>query len=252
MDPFIFIHKKVSNYLTNCSFSSFAVSQRAKLLHFLPVAIVKMYKNNSNKRSMGHDLNEAYLGEEEFKKVKTSKDLISPRSEESSEVLNASQKHYMEKGMNIPHDHIMIVRGFTCYIFDPKTHEFIRMLDTLRDRSYFEMVNINKKVYAISTFSVVAAGTTEYYDTTNHKWHASSNLPRKLRSIGVTTTTTATDGRHHIVVTGGIDMDTLERSDEVYEADVSSGNNELEWKVKSSKLLTPRFRYELNADILPQ
>ena len=215
-----------------------------------------MEKANKSKRSFGQDLNQAWLGDEEFQKVKLAKegsqDERSSTSHQVAEALEKSQS-LRSAGIDLKQENIVIARGYVCYVFSPKTHEFSRISDMLRDRSYFETIYVNKKLYAISTFSVVASGSVEYYDFGKSpvtKWVHAKMLPKKLRSIGATLS-----NDNKIIVTGGIDMDTLTRTDEVIEGHIDEQDaSQILWKTKVSKLLTPRFRHAAitmsNGDIL--
>ena len=212
-----------------------------------------MKRTIDQKGSFATELNKAFLSDEEFEKVKAHKEKAHDSVHQSSAADSQKQIHYSSNTSlpNIPidltHDNIVLARGIMCYLFDPQTHEFTRITDTLRDRSYFETVYVSNKLYCISTFSVIAAGTIEYFefdDKSPHlsKWNPATSLPTKLRSIGVALSSHGHD--HKIIVTGGINVDTLERTDEVLEAKVDVSNpGQLDWKVKSSKLLTPRFRH---------
>lgn len=207
-----------------------------------------MKRTADNKRSFATELNKAWLSDEEFEKVKVhkenTKDSVHPTAVSEDQIHYSNNATLPNIPIDLSHDNILLARGIMCYLFNPKTHEFTRITDTLRDRSYFETIYVGNKLYAISTFSVVASGTIEYFefdDKSPHlsKWNHATSLPKTLRSIGATL---SHDGK--IIITGGIDVDTLVRTDEVLEAFVDVSNpGQLEWKVKSSKLSTPRFRH---------
>lgn len=171
---------------------------------------------------------------DELKKTQQNKKL---KSESSDDQIIKTTTTLDISSSSIPNDHIIIARGFICYIFDPKTFKFHRTVDTIRDRSYFEMLNVNNKVYAISTFSVIASGTVECYDIELKKWTSNTSLSKKLRSIGSSTL------NNSLIITGGIDLDTLERSNNVYEGVIT--DDTINWNLKTSKLSTPRYRFVL-------
>jgi hypothetical protein len=106
----------------------------------------------------------------------------------------------------------------------------------LSDRAYFEAVYIDRKVYAISTFSRIAAGTVECFDIDANKWSIFPSLPYKLRSLAATAIGST------IFVIGGIDIDSLERSNRIYFMNVADEGNQ-NWAIMPSKLIIPRYRH---------
>ncbi len=198
---------------------------------------LKFEKENSlqkmkKKTSIGDDLNKAFLLDEDYKELQKYKKRKVSSKTKKNEVLQdpkASVEFY---------DQVLVARGFTCYLFDPRRLEFYPLHDMVRDRSYFEMVRIDRKILALSTFSLIAAGTVEWYNIDTNKWFTTTNLPRKLRSIAA-----APKMNEGVMVMGGIDLDTMEKTEEVFEGTFQSDGT-LEWKLMQSKLLTPRFRYD--------
>lgn len=185
--------------------------------------------------SFGTELNQAYLHDDEFKELHKSKRTASTDIEYADAIVSNPVENAKWKLEHLPHDHFFIVRGFLSYLFDPETNEFHRASDTIRDRSHFEAVLINGKVVAVSTFSMIAAGTVEYFNKNSNKWVHATPLPRTLRSIGAT----AKDGT--LFVTGGIDLHSMERSKSILQG-IFSDQGELEWRELPAKLNVPRYR----------
>lgn len=190
---------------------------------------------NHSKRSIGSELNKAFLTDHEFvevEKIKKSR-VIDTKSVQANQI-----KTNVDPKMTRSKDQIIITRGFQTFLFDPISYEFVRIADNQRDRSYFSTVYTNCKIYAISTFSNTAAGTTECYDPVLNKWQTMPALPRRLRSIGAVKSLSGS-----ILVTGGIDLDSMEKSDSVFEMVNTDPAGESKWVESPSKLLAPRYRH---------
>ena len=199
-----------------------------------------MMKTSRSSRSIGSELNKAFLTDHEFVEVEKIKKARVNDDKKSTQQITLNPSIDPLK-TNKSKDQIIITRGFQTFLFDPVSYEFSRVADNHRDRSYFSTVYTNGKLYAISTFSTTAAGTTECYDPVVNKWQTVPALPRRLRSIGAVKS--AATGS--VLVTGGIDLDTMEKSDSVYELTVSKdSSDELTWEEhQRSKLLAPRYRH---------
>ena len=188
---------------------------------------------SNTKRSIGHDLNKAFLNDHEYEEYenykKTKTDTNTAQTDESQIISSArSIEHYTQ---------ILVSRGFQSYFFDPTQHTFRRVSDTIRDRSYFETVYVNGYVIALTTFSMIAAGTVESYNVSTNKWVTVDSLPRKLRSIAAVAVGTK------IYVLGGIDLDTLEKSNSIYETEVLNDGTLSGWTLSPITLLSRRYRH---------
>lgn len=103
---------------------------------------------------------------------------------------------------------------------------FRRCQDTRRDRGSFCNIFYRGEVYIIGTSSLVAAGTVEKYDFVTRYWANVQSLPRKFRSVAASVVQLPSlhSPRHHsttstnevLYVVGGMDMLSLEVSDEIY------------------------------------
>lgn len=78
---------------------------------------------------------------------------------------------------------IIITRGINTYSLDLRTLSWSRCKDTRRDRGYFSACLYKGEIYALSTYSLVAAGTVEKYNILLDKWSAIASLPTRLRSV---------------------------------------------------------------------
>lgn len=179
-------------------------------------------------------LNMAVLDEEQFNKIQENKRSDHP-VDESHHVVFPREDEASPRGP--PGQQILLVRGFSTYLFDTAAGTFKWCSDSLRDRSYFELVQTSRNVaYAISTFSCVAAGTCEKYDAGTNKWVNAEPLPRRLRSLG------AVCRNHKLYTMGGVDIDTLENVTDMYCLDTE--DETAKWELqKHMALLVPRFRH---------
>eukprot|EP00601_Ochromonadales_sp_CCMP2298_P020876 CAMPEP_0173318498 /NCGR_PEP_ID=MMETSP1143-20121109/27690_1 /TAXON_ID=483371 /ORGANISM="non described non described, Strain CCMP2298" /LENGTH=171 /DNA_ID=CAMNT_0014261749 /DNA_START=78 /DNA_END=589 /DNA_ORIENTATION=+ len=81
-------------------------------------------------------------------------------------------------------EHIIVVRGFITYSFDVHSQVWKRCHDTRRDRGHFNSLFFRGEIYALGTYSVVAAGTVERYCPFRDYWSTVASMPNKLRSVG--------------------------------------------------------------------
>ena len=205
---------------------------------------MKKTGKTSREVSFGSELNKAFLTDHEYVEVeKIKKARVNDTNTNQINQVKPDQitQNPIDPSKTIrSKDQIIITRGFQTFLFDPVSYEFIRVADNQRDRSYFSTVYTNGKLYAISTFSKTAAGTTECYDPIVNKWQTTPALPRRLRSIGAVKSVASGS----VLVTGGIDLDSMEKSDSVFELVYKdSSSDELTWEEKPSKLLAPRYRH---------
>ncbi|CAM6003532.1 unnamed protein product [Sphagnum balticum] len=139
----------------------------------------------NKKHSIGHELNKAFLTDTEFEQSEKYKKLrIENGYNNLAAVLPTIETPRGEIIDRDNHDYIFVARGFTCYLFNPKTMGFTRIADSLRDRSYFEAVAIKDTIFAIKHILLSCGGTVEFYNAQTKKWATAESLPRKLRSIG--------------------------------------------------------------------
>ena len=98
-------------------------------------------------------------------------------------------------------------------------------------------------MFAISTFSNVAVGTVECYDVQANRWQIGPALPKKLRSVA------ATKLGSSIYLCGGIDLENLARTDEMFALEVENSahasltTDEPQWVLQESRMLHTRFRH---------
>eukprot|EP01038_Epipyxis_sp_PR26KG_P009689 gene9689-13042_t len=105
---------------------------------------------------------------------------------------------------------MLVIRGFITWSMNIYNHKWKRCHDSKRDRGYFSSVYYKGEVYAIGTYSIVAAGTVEKYNPFIDKWCSVANMPRKYRSISAAVL------KDNMYVLGGIDSHTEIVSDEIY------------------------------------
>ncbi len=86
--------------------------------------------------------------------------------------------------MELVRDRVVVVIGFIAYSFDMTSKTWKRCHDSRRDRGYFASIYYQGKVYAIRTYSLMAAGTVEKFNPFVDNWVTVTLLPRKLRSLG--------------------------------------------------------------------
>jgi hypothetical protein len=110
---------------------------------------------------------------------------------------------------------IIVVRGFITFALNVAKWSWKRCHDTRRDRGYFASVYYKGDIYAIGTYSVVAAGTVERYNPFSDYWSTVTSLPRKLRSVGAAVT--ANESAMYIL--GGIESHTEQIVDTIYQFD---------------------------------
>jgi len=130
---------------------------------------------------------------------------------------------------------VLLIRGFIVYMFDITSCKWKRCADVSRDRSHFASVWHRSGIYAVSTYSVMAAGTVEKYDIRLNRWSSVANLPRKLRSVGATVL------NDKLYVIGGHDTFTEELSDMVFVLNDENGQDS--WSLLDARLLRPRSKH---------
>jgi hypothetical protein len=140
---------------------------------------------------------------------------------------------------------IVVIRGFITYILDLSNGQWKRSADTRRDRGYFSAIWYRGEIFAIGTFSLIAAGTTEKFNTFSNYWTPGPSLPLKLRSVS------AAVFKDNLYVLGGDDTsaDTYSDAVFVYDADGTSINKDSgescdgKWILLNTRLLRPRSRH---------
>lgn len=95
---------------------------------------------------------------------------------------------------------IIVIRGFITFSLDLRTTNWRRCHDSRRDRGYFVSVFYQGEIFAIGTFSLVAAGTVERYNPFTDYWTNVTPLPRKLRSVAA-----AVSHDNRLYIFGGIE-----------------------------------------------
>jgi Kelch motif len=150
---------------------------------------------------------------------------------------------------NLTAKRVFVVRGFITYVLNMKNGVWKRCADTRRDRGYFAAIWFRGEIFAIGTYSVIAAGTVEKYNPFANCWSPGPSLPLKLRSA------CAAVLGDKLYVLGGHDAfsenysDTVfiyddgvqtPKSDAVYSCD---GNTEGYWILSGTRLLRARSRH---------
>ena len=144
--------------------------------------------------------------------------------------ISINDLHYLD---HLVTPRIYILRGFIAFSFDTRSRTWTRLPDLLRDRGYFRSVVLRNEVYAIGTFSMIAAGTIEYYSPIANQWVSGPLMPQRARSVG------ATVFRGSMYITGGEDMVTELALDGFFQFEPSNGS----WTPMPLALPTPRFRH---------
>lgn len=142
---------------------------------------------------------------------------------------------------------IFVVRGIVTYVLDISKSSWTRCADTLRDRGYFAAVWFKGEIFAIGTYSIIAVGTVEKYNSLANCWIPGPSLPLKLRSACAA----VLDDKLYVL--GGHDAFTMRYSDAVFiYDDGNTGKSPCEeyndtpdehWKLSSTRLLQPRSRH---------
>ena len=133
-----------------------------------------------------------------------------------------------------PSPTIYILRGFLFFAFDVESQTWTRLPDSIKDHGHFQMVSFQREVYAIGTYSVIAAGVVEKFTAATKRWSATAPLPRKLRSVG------ANHYHNEVYITGGIDVITETTLSSVYKLEKHTSN----WvELTGTPLLEPRCRH---------
>lgn len=128
---------------------------------------------------------------------------------------------------------IYVLRGFISFSYDLRTRIWTRLPDLLRDRGYFQAVVLRNELYAIGTYSVIAAGTIEKYNFLANQWSNAVPMPRKVRSVG------AAVFQGFLYLMGGVDVFNEQALDSFYRFDHSRST----WILMRAALLQPRFRH---------
>lgn len=140
---------------------------------------------------------------------------------------------------------IVVIRGFITYILDISNGQWKRSTDTRRDRGYFSAIWYRGEIFAIGTFSLIAAGTTEKFNTFSNYWTAGPSLPLLLRSVSAAVL------NDKLYVLGGDDTSAEAYSDTVFVYDgggtcinKDSGDSCYgKWILLNKRLLRPRSRH---------
>ena len=193
----------------------------------------------------GNALNRIVRGREESAEEVENAEIKRARSTSQDEIVHDDKTQNVATKDFTELRRILVIRGFVVYSFDPQTGEWERCSDARRDRAYFETVLLNGFVYAVGSMNVTDAGTVEKFVISENKWENVVSLPTKIRSLAAAAIETK-DGRTSICVCGGIDLDSMVSSAEVYLSEPSTEDaGELvgAWKVQQHKMLTPRYRH---------
>jgi N-acetylneuraminic acid mutarotase len=146
---------------------------------------------------------------------------------------------------------VIITRGFLTYALNFSSGMWRRCADCRRDRGYFAAVWFKGEVYAIGTYSIIAAGTVEKFNPFTNVWSNVPNLPRKLRSAGAA----VLDSKLYVI--GGHDTFSETYSDCVFVFDDSGGFEECpssstlscsssrrhHWEMIKTRMTKPRSRH---------
>ena len=140
---------------------------------------------------------------------------------------------------------IYTVQKFLTYSLDIPTQTWKRCADSRRDRTHFTAIYFRGEIYAISTLSVIAAGTVEKYNRYRNVWTQVPNLPQRLQTVAAAVVD------NELYVCGGAINDRY--SDTVYKFyDPSTDpynlhhadDNECEWlELYTWRMLQPRYRH---------
>lgn len=147
----------------------------------------------------------------------------------------------------ITEQRIYVVRGIVTYVLDINKSSWTRCADTLRDRGYFAAVWFKGEIFAIGTYSIIAVGTVEKYNSFANCWAPGPSLPMKLRSA------CAAVLNDKLYVLGGHDAFTMRYSDAVFIYDDGNtgktsseqdiGTPDESWVLSNTRLLQPRSRH---------
>ena len=149
----------------------------------------------------------------------------------------------------ITEERIYVVRGIVTYVLDVKKASWSRCADTLRDRGYFAAVWFKGEIFAIGTYSIIAVGTVEKYNSFANCWVSGPSLPMKLRSACAAVLDDT------LYVLGGNDAFNMRYSDAVFIYDDGTSKREAEpagefrgtldesWILSKIRLLQPRSRH---------
>lgn len=142
---------------------------------------------------------------------------------------------------------IFVIRGFITYVLNIKNGQWKRCADTRRDRGYFAAVWFRGEIFAIGTYSVIAAGTVEKFNTFANCWIPGPSLPLKLRSA------CAAVLNDKLYVLGGHDAFSESYSDTIFTYHEGSMrkrplyqhvcNSDETWILSESRLMKPRSRH---------
>jgi Kelch motif len=151
---------------------------------------------------------------------------------------------------NLTAKRIYVIRGFITYCLDISNGTWKRCADTRRDRGYFAAIWFRGEIFAIGTYSVIAAGTVEKFNTFANHWTAGPSLPLKLRSA------CAAVLNDKLYVLGGHDAfsdsyhdtvfiydDTVKKVEGSNKDCAPKMNYEGGWILSESRLLKPRSRH---------
>ena len=147
---------------------------------------------------------------------------------------------------------IFVVRGIVTYFLNINDGQWKRCADTMRDRGYFAAVWFRGEIFAIGTYSIIAAGTVEKYNTLANCWIHGPSLPLKIRSACAA----VLDDKLYVL--GGHDAFSMVYHDTVFIYDdrrdfnfTPDGNKKCginndsseSWILSETRLLRPRSRH---------
>ena len=140
---------------------------------------------------------------------------------------------------------IIASQKFLSYSLDISSQTWKRCTDSRRDRTHFTAIYFRGELFAISTLSVIAAGTVEKYNRFKNIWSHVPNLPQKLQTVAAAVID------NELYVCGGAINDRY--SDTVYKfydpaAESYNADNdetiEPEWlEMYTWRMLQPRYRH---------
>jgi hypothetical protein len=131
---------------------------------------------------------------------------------------------------------VVVMRGFVAYSFDLQSRSWTRLPDMKRDRSYFRAVVINKEIYAIGTYSLLAAGSNEKFNFSTNQWTPLPAMPQKARTVG------AASFRDKLFIIGGVDDFSAAPEAHALNAVYYFVSSSSSW-AKGPSLLMPRYRH---------
>jgi len=120
---------------------------------------------------------------------------------------------------NLTKPRVLLLRGYIAYTYNISTGNWKRCRDLRRDRGYFNALWHQGEIYAICTYSIIAAGTVEKYNPLSNRWTVVGSLPQKIRCGA------AVSYQNSIYLFGGIEAFSNEVINSIHVYRGSSSNN---------------------------